>query len=813
MFFRMLRKDLSESKGLNIIILMFMVIAATLASAGALLVFTDTHGVDVSRERCHSSDASIVYAPQEDEIGKEPEYLLQKIRSYHPDAEIAVQDLIPVNDSNIDFDRRDMVKMRSMTHDIFLCAMPSEMDLVYDEQNAPFYLESGQIAVSVQFARNTGIRRGDALRITTQMGRQYEFTAAVIAKDPTKEWQSRIFVSDADYALLCEESPNRRTLIGVRDPALHSASYFSGVKPLYALSDRLFEDALIRDRIRSMNADSHIASNYALISLIISVFLIVSVFFMLIIIFFTLRFSIRSVIKREERELGIMKALGTDSLRFRWVFAAKYIAFAAAGGVIGLFTGIAAGKFLIGQFFYNISYTISVPEMLPSLAATAAITAAVILFIFLSLRRIDRIHVIDVITGENRSESVKHAGRFRLTRRKRMSVPLFLAISDILVKFRRYALLVVAFTACSLLVMFSIQLRETVISKEFLRNYYTTEELDFGMDISKDLIRRMSMNTGRADLAERNINKLFAENGIPADIDLVKYSVGNLVTEEGAISAQLVFGIDPARLRILEGSQPPQLSNELMMDRCTADQLGYRIGDTVKVKYDKYAEDKVSSSQVTEEFVITGFVDRLTAMNAIDLIMSRDFDSAVQSARGAAGFRIQAPESEKAEYVKQIEALFPDEVIDPLRVNGDFLSGYDILFSFVKNAMIVIAAGVLMFLTVMYQTIFIKEEENETAMLKSCGLEDGTVKRWQFLRMMLLFLGSQALAALLMPTAVTWGCTALFRSLLGLTSWKFCSTPLQCGIWCAVSAGMIAAVECIVLKGIEKIDIWRIRNE
>ena len=806
MFFRMLKKDLTENKGLSIIIMLFMVIAATLASAGTLLVLTDTQGIAVSRQRCNSADGCVIYEPHENEIGKAPDYLMNLVREQIPSVKMAWQDVIPVGAANLDFDCKDMVRLRSLTHSFYISEVPSEMDLVYDENDCPFYLESGQIAVTLQFARNTGIRKGDALRITTQMGRQYEFTVSVIAKDPTKEWQSRLFVSDGDYAFLCTESPHRRILLGIQDPSIHSESFFDGAEPLYALANCMYEDSTVKERIKELIADCHILSNGALISLLIAAFLIIAVFFMLIIIFFTLRFSIRSVVKKEERELGIMKALGTDSFSFRWMFAAKFITFAVTGGII-------AGKYLIGQFFYNISYTISASEMMPSLFATAMITVLVILFIFLSLRRIDKIHVIEVITGENRSESIRHAGRFRLTRRKKMGVPFFLAVSDILTKFRRYALLVIAFTAGSLLVMFSIQLHDTVISVDFLRNYYNVEEMDFGIDLSKDLISKVSLNTGRMDILERNVNKAFENNGIPAEIDIAFHSFCNLITDSGSISAQITYDIDPARLRILEGSQPPVLQNEVMLDRYTAQCNGYEIGDTIRVKYDKFSEDRLSVSTVTESFTITGFVDRLASMNSVCIIMSKDFCDAVQSGYTLSGCRINAPESEKADYAAQIKALFPDYTIDPIRVNGDFLGSYDILFSFVRNAMIVIVVGVLLFLTVMYQTIFMKEEESETAMLKSCGFEDGSVKRWQFIRMLLLFIGSQVLAAILLPTAVSAGCTSLFRAIVGLTSWKFTGSAAVCGIWCIAITAMIAAVEWIVLKGIDKIEIWRVRNE
>lgn len=813
MFLRMLKKDLKDSKGLNFIILLFMVIVSTLAAAGALLLFVNSRGVQVSRERCNSSDCTLVYIPYEDEIGCEPQRVIQDLRDYMPDVRIAWQDCIAFDNTNVDFDGKDMTVLHKMnSRRLYLSAQPTEMDLAYDEKDRPFYLENGQVAVTRQFARTTGIKTGDSFFITSQMGRQYAFTVAVIAKDPTKEFQTRIFLSDPDYAALCEECPYRRTFVYMQDASLHSEGGLSGTDALYTLADYLLKDTVIKERLSDITADCHIISNNALISTLMALFIVIAAFFMLVIIFFTLRFTIRSVIKKEERELGIMRALGTDSFSFRWLFAAKYIAFAIVGGIIGSFTGILSGKYLMNNFFYNLTYTLAASDMLHAVLAAALITVLVIVFIFITLKRIDRISVMEVISGETRSESIRHTNFFHLTKQKRMSVPLFLALSDLLVKFRRYFLLLIAFTAGSLLVVFSIQLRKTVISKEFVHTYYTREEVDFDLDLSRELLREMSNNTNRIEMAERNINKRLEEHGIPADIDIARLSIANLITENGNAGVTLNFDLEPARLKILEG-QPPKLRSEIMIDRFTADNFGFEIGDTVHIRYNKYTDDRLSAVETEEDFIITGFVDRLTAFNSTDVIMSAEFDSAESTGSIMCGCRIQAPESEKAEYVRQIAELFPGNVIEPDKIAETFLAEYALLFSFVQNSMIIIVLFVLAFMTLMYQSIYMKDEEHETAMLKSCGFDDSAVKKWQFFRMMLLFAASQVLVVVLLPTVVTWGSTEGLRKIVGLTSWHFSSCVGACALWIAGLTAVIAGVEFIVLKGIEKIEIWRIRNE
>ena len=106
-----------------------------------------------------------------------------------------------------------------------------------------------------------------------------------------------------------------------------------------------------------------------------------------------------------------------------------------------------------------------------------------------------------------------------------------------------------------------------------------------------------------------------------------------------------------------------------------------------------------------------------------------------------------------------------------------------------------------------------KDEENETAMLKSCGFDDGSIRKWQLFRMLLLFGAAQILAAVLMPTAVTKMNDLLMSSLLGLKNWEFTGSWVPCGLWIVFITVLAALVDLIVLRGIDKIEIWRIRNE
>ena len=48
MFFRMIKRDLKESRGLNVIIVLFMVLVSALVTSSALLFLANFRGVKVS---------------------------------------------------------------------------------------------------------------------------------------------------------------------------------------------------------------------------------------------------------------------------------------------------------------------------------------------------------------------------------------------------------------------------------------------------------------------------------------------------------------------------------------------------------------------------------------------------------------------------------------------------------------------------------------------------------------------------------------------------------------------------------------------
>ena len=154
-----------------------------------------------------------------------------------------------------------------------------------------------------------------------------------------------------------------------------------------------------------------------------------------------LRFTLISIIKREERSLGIFKAIGVNSLGFRLLLTAKFVFFSITSGAVAIFAGIPAANILLNSVMINIILLSAGVETAIGIISGIMFTTLIILFICLLLRKINKINIINAIRGDNKSERFKKIPGLELSKCRRLKVPLFLALTDILGRFKRYIFL------------------------------------------------------------------------------------------------------------------------------------------------------------------------------------------------------------------------------------------------------------------------------------------------------------------------------------------------------------------------------------
>ena len=795
MYFKMLKHDLFRKKGLNVILFLFITIASVLVFVGSVQIFANMTREHTARELCRSSDLMLISLPGD----MDDTELYQKLDALLA-AEDNVQDWsteyrIGISGSMMDYpdyDEEENPVLPYQSH--HLCAQPREHDLVYDLNDKPFYVPNGCIAVPQSVCAETGVSIGDTIRYTTKRGNVYELTVSTIFKDNAFPFMVRYIVSDADFEVLSADNPRdaRICCIRLRDNAFENAdSLYARLceeLPLYILAD-----------------SSYVSDEYVMME-IISVFVVLICIFLILIILMTIRFTMIAELREEEKEIGMMKALGADTFRFRWLFAAKYTAFALAGGAVGIAAGIPLSGMVVSMFGPDAILPQRWEMFLLGIGCVLFIIAVMIGFSMLVMRRINKISVIDALHGENRGERFSGSTYLLLHKRTKMSVPAYLALSDILGRLKRYLFLIVAYTLGAAILLLPFNARHTVINPSYSRIWlYHSYDFEFVPRTSEvmDSIEQEMEHTGK-DLSEV-VNSRIEAAGIPAYIDMAQYSYASVqlndVMKEFCIYWDQGFA---EKMTYHKGGHAPTQPGEAAMSSFTAKKYGYAPGSKLTITVEELNEERTAPEEKERTFTITALYDEMED-GTPSIILWDGYED---------GYVIDAPEKEKPAVIGQLKELFGERLIlEPQAAMERQLRDFDQLFLTLEITVTAVVLFLLALITYLYENIFISEEKPEIALLKSLGFQDGTIRLWHLLR-----IGFVALTGIVLGEALFWTAgTPLFLAFMQqyeVTGLRFLfEFPVSFLLIPAAAAAVVLVVTRLTLTGIRNIDIQNISEE
>ena len=456
--------------------------------------------------------------------------------------------------------------------------------------------------------------------------------------------------------------------------------------------------------------------------------------------------------------------------------------------------------------------------MMIIIGAVASITtvALIILFSFFALRRMSKISVIDAIHGENRGERFAAVPGLFLNNKKHISVPLFMALSDILRGFKRYILLILAFVLGITIVLFVVRLNDTIMTTQYAQNYFQQGDLDFVLTIEDSYYDKLISGTGSFEGVMDLINKNFEDNDIPAKVVVRNGSPAIFQYDGGEVAGMLQWQDAPSSEMIYLEGNPPKLKNEVATGYYFANERNIKIGDTIKVTYDKYADDHTTFNKVSEEFIVTAFVDQYGKQNPT-LFMGDEFEGSRVTETDYFSCSIDAPKSEHEKIIQKMQDLYPNEEIKILRnseIMPYYLTGYQEMFRLIISIVSVICVLMLSLLTALYENIFIDEETADIALLKSMGFGRGTIRAWHFLRLLILSIFSLILTYIFLATGGNYLIGLLFKSIMRSKEFHFTILPFNNFIvipLCIVTG--LAIVIYLMTRMTNKIQIWKVRNE
>lgn len=810
----MLKKDLKGKIVFNITLLVFMIMATVLATTGTVLLYTRITGDTRTYEKCNTSDMLMITAQNVSDYNAHFEKVDNKIKEFQEFTDVNKREIILIGRDCVKFGQGDDEEGNQLQNvRMYMSKVPTIQNIPYDMDDRRFGVKNGYVAIPQNLHNSTSINIGDTIRITTQMGNIYEFIVSAVYKDPVANSIAGLYFSDADYKVLAKDSPAKYDLyemqidVGEKDEIewiVNQAMLFSK-----DLKDEYISGCYAG---KFMNL-----SNDGIISMVVAiVMMVVSVFFILI-IFITISFTLKSAIKREEKEIGMMKAIGVYSLAYRAIFAAKYLAFAVLGGLIGIPVSMPLIKYTTSTFIINIVYPEIMTVLLLSVASTCVCVAVIIGFIFFSMRRMNKITVMDAIHGENRGERFHKIPGFFLHNQRNIKIPLFLAVSDIFGKLKRYIYLIFACVGGIGILLIVYQVKDSILSVKYMQKYWQMGQIDFVFDIDADYFSKLYEKTGSSKSAYKIINDNFEVNGIPAKIENFDLSYATLKVGENEYEYCLLFGEpDTTEMFFNEGGHAPVLENEIALSYYNSKYAGINLGDTVTISYNVLSDNGVTQNEVEKKFVVTAFFEGM-GMGVPQAIMGNEFSGAVVEGDMFYSSRLECKAGEYDYYFEKMCALYEsDEIVfhDRSEVINHFLADFVSLFDMLVKFIVVIVGVVFAYLTLLYQDIFIEEETGDIAMLKSMGFSNFSVKMWYYCRMIILMLISIAGAHLLINTLGHMIVGKLIASTLYLVSFDIEISALKSFVIIPiVSLVLISLVMIVALRRINNIQIWRIRNE
>ena len=713
MYLSILKKDLKRKKAMNMILLLFIILATMFVSSSVNNIINVTTALDNYFEMANAPDYFVATMNKNLSVDID-----ETVGSASAVDRYAMENILFLSSDNFIFEDEDIVingGTNLVQSDIWMNYFLSDGSILETVKPGEFYMTEGK-------ADALGVDVGDRLTIELN-GVSREFVLADKIKDALLGSNqlsiTRYIISEEDFeCFLSAENTEEYyggTLVYLYSSDMEKVS--TQIKPIVDNSmctmDRAFMEFC-----------------YILDMIVVGVLLVVSII-LIAIAFVVLRFTISFTLSEEFREIGVMKAIGIGNFRIRGLYLVKYMGLSVIGATIGFALSFPFGEMLMSVSSQSIIVGNQSPILI-NIFCTVLVIAVILLFCYECTDKVKKMTPIDAIrngqTGERfRKKSLMSLGKSKL------SVTSFLALNDIASSPKRYGIISLTFFLClSLLLILSATV--STMNSDSLATTFGWADCDIYIDskIGAECI----LEDGHEKL-EKHLNHMeqtLAQNDIPAKC-----------YQETMFNLPVAFGENESNICIYQGTGTtmdmyeytagtvPQNTDEIAITRIAADKLNANIGDTVTIK----------TIDGDKEYMITGFFQSMNTQGSGIRLHSDEYINYAQ-ATGYVNTQIvftDNPDSEEINWrMEEIQRIFPEyENIETCAETvKDMLGVADTLAS-VKSLIVILAIILAALITVLMERSFIAKEQGEIALMKAVGTRNGKIYVYHALRF--LFVG------------------------------------------------------------------------
>lgn len=708
MYFNILKRDLKRKKTMNLILLLFIILASTFIAGSVNNMIAVATALDNYFAKANVPDYWICTNEKEE---------ADRIENFVKSEQLSFmrQDLLQIDPNQIfvngeEFDYTNTVVVSDLNQTIHIFdSQNQKIDKIYD----------GELYISTVIYNQYHLKTGDKITLTSN-NKSKTFTLKGNTKDAlfgsTMVGMTRFLVSEHDYQELVGEE-NQIPSIGI---------FTDNVKEL--------TDKINQMEFRYIFAEprSLLKMMYIMDMVIAAVMLVVSICLILISLVM-LRFTIHFTISEEFREIGVMKAIGIPCYKIRGLYLVKYFTIACIGGIIGLTASVPFGKMLLLGTSKNIIIT-NEANFLVNFLSITAIIAIVMLFGYLCTRKIKKFTPVAAIRNGENGERYRQRSIIKLNKTRTAPV-IFMSFNDIFSGFHKFAVMLVIFILGVLLIIVPVNTINTLQSDKLIVNF-SMAECDHV--ISKEVL--LNSNESRRELTEQkllDIKKRLEEHHISADVFQEKMFRMHISKENkkcSSLAFQGVGDVTADQYSYLQGT-PPQNIHEVGISHIISDNINAEIGDTVTI----------NTGSEEKEYMVTAIFQTMNNLGeGIRFFQEETLD--YSNAAGAFGIQIKytdSPDKKELQNRRELlEELFSDSKI---YTAGEYI-GYMIgdvaeQIRSVKQFILIIVICINVLVTVLMVKSFLTKEKGEIAMLKSLGFRSQSLVIWQSFRIgIILFL-------------------------------------------------------------------------
>ncbi|MEZ3439771.1 MAG: FtsX-like permease family protein [Oscillospiraceae bacterium] len=780
MYLRILKKDLKRKKTMNVILLIFVILAATFIASSTNNLTTVSSALDNFFEKAEVPDYWFASTNDAD-VERFEDFAEENGYDY------SISRLIQIEPRNI------LAEGEKLEYSNTMCLSTLGGIKIFDKNNEEItHINDGELYVTNHIFNSTDndFHVGGKIFIS-QNGVEKEFTIKGYTKDAlfgtAMVGMSRFLISDNDAALFDNENEAVCSSVEVHTDDADYLDKFNmlGLNTIMAIDRSMFK------------------MTYLMEILIAGILLVVSVCLILISMVI-LRFIINFTITEEFREIGVMKAIGIKNFAIRGLYIAKYFAIAVIGTAVGLGLSFPLSRLMITGVSQKI--VISSGDNFPiNIGAAILACAVVVLFSYLCTRKIRKFSPIDAIRSGETGERYKKKGILRLGKSHMPTVP-FMALNDIFSGFKSYVSMIIIFILGTLLVIIPVNTINTLRSDRLITIFNMVESDHV---ISQELL--FNPNEDNKAMVERKfaeVREMFAENGIDVDVFqeiMFRSNISKGEKRTNSISFQGMGGVTADMYTYLEGT-PPQNVHEVALTHLTAGQIDAHIGDDVDIKI----------GNDTRTYTVTAINQSMNNMGE-GVRFYQDAELDYNYAAGSFGIQVNYKDdpdkSALAERKELLKKLYPDaKVYTPGEYIGYMIGNVADQLDGMKILILSIILGINALVAMLMVKSFITKEKSEIALLKAMGFKNNALTLWQTLRIGIVLLVSVLTGALLSSPLSPLIITPIFR-MLGAYSIEYEIRAAEVYVALPlIMLGVTALAAFISAQGLRKISSSQISN-